>query len=108
MAEGVWQEWVKKEYISTMRSKGKMDEPTSIAKEQKSREHNTTMQRVFPQRDEKQNSLQPAVGTRPPAGISNTRAELKAKIAKMEKEFDKERSAKSTLEAEVNNLIAQR
>lgn len=103
MAEGVWQEWVKKEYVTTMRSKGKIDCPTSIAKERKDFEMNHTMGRVFPGREVPRDPIGHGPAAKPSSKVN--REQLKAQIVQMEEEFAKEKAARTKLEQEFSEAI---
>jgi len=50
--ERVLKNWVQKEFIHTLRHKGKADTPTTLARDRKMAEIQGSMSRVFPHRDE--------------------------------------------------------
>mmetsp|Transcript_29827 Transcript_29827/g.41240 ORF Transcript_29827/g.41240 Transcript_29827/m.41240 type:complete len:113 (-) Transcript_29827:73-411(-) len=103
----VWNEWVSKEFIHTMRQKNKMDTPTSYARDRKISEQCGTMGRVFPQRQDAikatggQGGKQATAGGAHKHGGSAERQKLKERITSLQQEMDEERTKREHMQAEL-------
>mmetsp|Transcript_34371 Transcript_34371/g.64799 ORF Transcript_34371/g.64799 Transcript_34371/m.64799 type:complete len:121 (+) Transcript_34371:377-739(+) len=109
--ERVLKNWVQKEFIHTLRHKGKADTPTTLARDRKMAEIQGSMSRVFPHRDEaaRKQEEHPAYVGRPKPDKTQKMADrraLQARVVDMQHQLESERRQREVLMEELNAVTA--
>ncbi|WZN63239.1 hypothetical protein HKI87_07g47870 [Chloropicon roscoffensis] len=104
--ERVWDEWVRKEFVHTMRAKGKWEVPKTLASEAKRKELSGSM-RIFCSEEDN-----PAMRAKPEKKQSKKRHPkerhaIKQRLLSVMKEMEEERQLTKDLTAEYRESLLQ-
>ena len=101
--ERVWDEWVRKEFVHTMRAKGKWEAPKTLASEAKRKELNGSVRIFCSEEDNPAMKPKPEKKKRHP----KERHAIKLRLLAVMKEIDSERQLTKDLTNEYRDSVMQ-